>query len=136
MSQATFTFRVDSELKEAFNKAAQSRDRSSAQLLRDFMRHYVRTQASQMTYDEWFTAKVEAGMRDAQEGRLITAEESKQRSLSREAIIRKAQGNNLEEKRQISAIEEGIREADAGNFATEEEVRAAFARWGADALRR
>ncbi len=56
-----------------------------------------------------------------------------QRSLSREAIIHEALGNYLEEKRQIAAIEEGIREADAGNFATEEEVRAAFARWGVNA---
>ena len=34
---------------------------------------------------------------------------------------------------QIEAIEEGLREAKAGNFASEEEVKAAFARWGVDA---
>ena len=83
MSQATFTFRVDSELKEAFTKAAQSRDRTSAQLLRDFMRDYVREQMPQMTYDEWFAAKVEAGMRDGREGRIISHEESKIRSEAR-----------------------------------------------------
>jgi predicted transcriptional regulator len=31
---------------------------------------------------------------------------------------------------QIDAIEEGIREADAGNFATDEEVKATFAECG------
>lgn len=30
---------------------------------------------------------------------------------------------------QIEAIEEGVRQADAGNFASEEEVKEAFARW-------
>ena len=35
-----------------------------------------------------------------------------------------------EESWQVAAIEEGVRQADAGNFATEDEVKAAFARWG------
>jgi len=38
-----------------------------------------------------------------------------------------------EESWQIAAIEEGVRQADAGNFATENEVKAAFARWGVNA---
>ena len=36
MSETTFTFRVDDALKEQFTMAAKSRDRSGAQLLRDF----------------------------------------------------------------------------------------------------
>ena len=31
---------------------------------------------------------------------------------------------------QVEAIEEGLREAEAGNFASDAEVREAFARWG------
>ncbi len=31
---------------------------------------------------------------------------------------------------QIEAIEKGVKEANAGNFATEDEVADAFARWG------
>jgi predicted transcriptional regulator len=38
-----------------------------------------------------------------------------------------------EESWQVAAIEEGVRQADAGNFATEDEVKAAFARWGVNA---
>jgi RHH-type rel operon transcriptional repressor/antitoxin RelB len=34
---------------------------------------------------------------------------------------------------QIEAIEEGIRQADAGNFASGKEVKKAFAKWGVDA---
>jgi len=37
-----------------------------------------------------------------------------------------------EETWQVAAIEEGVRQADAGDFATEEEVKAAFAKWGVD----
>lgn len=37
-----------------------------------------------------------------------------------------------EEGWQVAAIEEGVRQADAGDFATEEEVKAAFAEWGVD----
>ena len=41
MTQATYTFRVDESLKEAFASIAQANDRSGAQLLRDFMRRDV-----------------------------------------------------------------------------------------------
>ena len=34
---------------------------------------------------------------------------------------------------QVEAIEEGIREADSGNFATDDEVKEAFGRWGVGA---
>lgn len=34
---------------------------------------------------------------------------------------------------QIEAVEEGIREADAGNFANDAQVKDAFGRWGVDA---
>lgn len=37
-----------------------------------------------------------------------------------------------EEGWQVAAIEEGVRQADAGDFATEDEVKAAFAEWGVD----
>ncbi len=44
MSETTFTFRVDNALKGQFTSAAKDRDRSGAQLLRDFMRDVVRQQ--------------------------------------------------------------------------------------------
>lgn len=37
-----------------------------------------------------------------------------------------------EEGWQVAAIEEGVRQADAGDFATEDEIKAAFAEWGVD----
>ena len=38
-----------------------------------------------------------------------------------------------EESWQVAAVEEGVRQADAGNFAAEDEIKAAFARWGVHA---
>ena len=38
-----------------------------------------------------------------------------------------------EESWQIAAIEEGVRQANAGSFASEDEVKAAFARWDVSA---
>ncbi len=42
MTQSTFTFRANEDLKDNFTAAAKSLDRSGAQLLRDYMREIVR----------------------------------------------------------------------------------------------
>ena len=60
MGQATFTLRVDENLKDAFSAIAQAQDRFSAQLLRNFMRDYVQPHADKINYDQCFKAKVEA----------------------------------------------------------------------------
>lgn len=74
MSEATFTFRVDEELKEEFSMAAKSRDRTGAQLLRDFMRDFVRQQQDATEYDAWFRRQVQAGLASANAGQLVSAE--------------------------------------------------------------
>ena len=72
MGQTTFTFRVDESLKDAFSAIAQAQDRSSAQLLRDFMRDYVQSNADKISYDQWFKAKVEAGRSSSLAGELYS----------------------------------------------------------------
>ena len=56
MSQATFTFRVDGELKDSFTvrSVAKSLDRSGAQLLRDYMRDVVHRQKEAEDHGAWF----------------------------------------------------------------------------------
>ena len=44
MSEATMTFRLDTDLKASFAQAAAAADRTAAQLLREFMRNYVQSQ--------------------------------------------------------------------------------------------
>ncbi|MDL2216773.1 hypothetical protein LJB81_03450 [Desulfovibrio sp. OttesenSCG-928-M14] len=80
MTQATYTFRVDENLKATFANIAQANDRSGAQLLRDFMRQYVQEHADAMSYEQWFQAKVAEGMKAVDEGRVISNEEAKLRS--------------------------------------------------------
>jgi predicted transcriptional regulator len=40
--EASYRVRVDEDLKKAFLKVAEATDRTGAQLVRDFMRRYVR----------------------------------------------------------------------------------------------
>lgn len=75
MNEATFTFRVDDTLKAEFSKAAKSKDRTGAQLLRDFMRDYVREQQEAATHDAWFRREVQAGIEAADAGDVLSAEE-------------------------------------------------------------
>nr|WP_240457748.1 hypothetical protein [Halomonas socia] len=73
MRNATFTFRVDEDLKAEFASAAKAHDRTGAQLLRGFMRHYVAQQQEAQDYDAWLTAKVEQSRASAEAGNLTPA---------------------------------------------------------------
>ena len=75
MTEATFTFRVDEALKEEFATAAKARDRTGAQLLRDFMREFVQHQREADVHDAWFRQQVQAGLDAANAGDLISSEE-------------------------------------------------------------
>ena len=75
MSEATFTFRVDERLKEEFSSAAKARDRTGAQLLRDFMRDFVKQQQEAAEHDAWFRRQVQVGLDSANAGRLVAAED-------------------------------------------------------------
>ena len=75
MSEATFTFRVDETLKSEFTTAAKASDRTGAQLLRDFMREFIKKEQEKAEYDQWVRQKVEAGRAAVVQGRVISAEE-------------------------------------------------------------
>jgi len=51
MAESTVVVRVDDELKTAFVEAAKAADRTTSQLLRDFMRDFVRSQSEAAEYD-------------------------------------------------------------------------------------
>ncbi|WP_414041300.1 CopG family ribbon-helix-helix protein [Acidithiobacillus sp. M4-SHS-6] len=86
MSEATFTFRVDETLKNEFAAAAKIRDRTGAQLLRDFMRDFVRQQQEAAEHDAWFRRQVQIGLDSAAAGDVISAEE-----VEAQAEIRRAE---------------------------------------------
>jgi len=75
MTDATFTFRVDEGLKDQFATAAKFRDRSGAQLLRDFMRDFVKQQQEAAEHDAWFRREVQIGIDAANAGAVVSSEE-------------------------------------------------------------
>jgi len=75
MAEATFTFRVEEDLKSAFSEAAKAQDQTGAQLIRGFMREYVKRQQNQADYDAWFRSQVQTGLASANAGNLMAAEE-------------------------------------------------------------
>lgn len=71
MNQSTFTFRVDEQLKNEFTEIAKAGDVSGAQLLRAFMRDYVRTQKQVPDHDTWFREQVRLDVQVANAGDLL-----------------------------------------------------------------
>jgi predicted transcriptional regulator len=89
MSEATFTFRVDEALKNEFAMAAKARDRTGAQILRDFMREFVQQQRDAAAHDAWFRRQVQAGLDSAHAGRLVPTAEVEARFAARRAATRR-----------------------------------------------
>ena len=89
MAEATFTFRVDEDLKAGFTDAARAHDRTGAQLLRDFMRGYVTQQENAAAYDAWFRQQVQIGLDSANAGNLIPAAEVEAEFAARRAATRR-----------------------------------------------
>ena len=87
MSEATFTFRVEESLKQDFSSFAKTIDRSGAQLLRDFMRDFVKQQQEAASYDAWFQKQVQIGLDEANVGQLIPHEEVKSRFEAKRASL-------------------------------------------------
>lgn len=75
MTETSVIVRVEDDLKAAFAKAAKAADRTASQLLRDFMRDYVRRQAEQAEYNAWLSQKVEAGRKAVRAGRTKSGDE-------------------------------------------------------------
>jgi predicted transcriptional regulator len=95
MHESTLTFRVESSLKDDFTSAAKGLDRSSAQLLRDFMRDFVKQQQDITEHDAWFRSEVQIGLDAAQAGDVLTAEEVEAKAtLWRAHLKRKIAGKS------------------------------------------
>jgi predicted transcriptional regulator len=89
MSDVTFTFRVDETLKSQFATAAKERDRTGAQLLRDFMREFVRQQQEAAAHEAWFRHQVQVGLESADAGNLTPAAEVEAKFAARRAATRR-----------------------------------------------
>ncbi len=75
MTETTFTFRLEEALKQEFATVAKARDRNGAQLLREFMRDFIRQQREAGEHDAWFRRQVQIGRDAAEAGDVVSAEE-------------------------------------------------------------
>lgn len=89
MSEASFTFRVDKSLKDQFMTAAKGRDHTGAQLLRDFMRDFVRQQQEAAEHDAGFRRQVQIGLDSANAGNLTPAAEVEAKFAAKRAATRR-----------------------------------------------
>ena len=63
--EENFNFRVPADLKAEFKAATEAADRPAAQVLRDFMRAYVKQHGgADEDHDAWFRAQVQAALDD------------------------------------------------------------------------
>ena len=75
MIEVTFTFRADESLKNEFSSFTKDMDRSRAQLLRDFIRDFIKQQPEVVSYGAWFQKQVQIGLDQANAGNLIPHED-------------------------------------------------------------
>ncbi len=85
---STMTFRVEEDLKHEFSRLARADDRNGAQLLRDFMRTYIRQKKQAEDYDAWLTTKVEQSRASADAGNLVPVADVEARFAARRAATR------------------------------------------------
>lgn len=95
MSDATFTFRVDDLLKREFNEAAKQHDQTGAQLMRAFMRDYVKRSAQQLEHDAWFRRQVQLGLDSAEADDLIPNDDVESTFAARRAAVRSKLGDDV-----------------------------------------
>lgn len=66
--EAVFTVKLESDLRDAFLAEAAATHRPASQLVREFMREFVRQRREAREHDAWFRAKVQEALDDARPG--------------------------------------------------------------------
>ena len=72
MQETQISFKVDSNLKTAFEKAVGANDLNCSQVFRRFMADYVEEARDKDEYEAWFARKVQRGREQAAAGRTLT----------------------------------------------------------------
>jgi predicted transcriptional regulator len=66
--EAVFTVKLEAELRDAFMAEAAAKHVPASQLVREFMRDFVKRERKAREYDEWYRRKVEASLAQAEAG--------------------------------------------------------------------
>ena len=62
---ALFTVKLEPSLRDQFMAEAEAADRPASQIIRDFMRDFVKRQQEARDHDAWFRSAVAQGLADA-----------------------------------------------------------------------
>ncbi len=97
--EAVFTLKLEAELRDQFMAEAAASDRPASQLVREFMRDFVRRQRETREHNAWFRAEVRQGLSEADDPkvkRIAHEEVSAKWRQRRAALVKRARGNQRE----------------------------------------
>jgi predicted transcriptional regulator len=80
--EAVFTVKLESELRDAFMAEAAANHVPASQLVREFMRDFVKRQRKAREYDEYYRRAVAKGLEDVAAGRFVSQEDVEAESAS------------------------------------------------------
>jgi predicted transcriptional regulator len=63
--EAMFTLKLEPELREQFMAEAAAADRPASQIIREFMRDFIKRQQEARDHDNWFHDEMEQALREA-----------------------------------------------------------------------
>lgn len=66
--EAVFTVKLESDLRDAFVAEAAAIHQPASQLVREFMREFIRSRQEEREHDAWFQAEVEKALKDDRPG--------------------------------------------------------------------
>lgn len=94
--EAVFTVKLEAELRDAFMAEAAAKHVPASQLVREFMRDFVKRQQKAREYDEYYRRAVAVGLAQAENGI----------GISQEEVEREAAEWRAEVERQIAEVGE------------------------------
>lgn len=66
--EAVFTVKLESDLRDAFIAEAAAIHQPASQLVREFMREFIKSRQEEREHDAWFRAEVEKAVQDERPG--------------------------------------------------------------------
>jgi hypothetical protein len=63
--EAMFTLKLETELRDQFMAEAEAAHKPASQIVREYMRSFVKQQREKREHDEWFQTEVGQGLREA-----------------------------------------------------------------------
>ncbi|MFP5226465.1 MAG: antitoxin of toxin-antitoxin stability system [Acidobacteriota bacterium] len=66
--ESVFTVKLETELRDAFVAEAAAMHQPASQLVREFMREFIRSRKEEREHDAWFRREVEKALKDKRPG--------------------------------------------------------------------